>query len=120
MSRMTFLLSIVALLLVGSVMAAESDGRIYGKITTTDGEVFEGLIRWDKNEANWVDVLNGNKDLPKSKSRRSKRSRRDRETSIEIFGIKIGESSNSWNWSSSSAQSGIRFGHLRTFHDFNS
>ncbi|RKX29913.1 MAG: hypothetical protein DRP47_00385, partial [Candidatus Zixiibacteriota bacterium] len=115
MPRMTAFLIVIVFALGGSILAGERDGRIYGKIATIDGDVYEGLIRWDKNEANWVDVLDGSKDIPKSTQRKSKRRRhRNRETSIEIFGIKIGEGSNtSWSWSSS-AQSGIRFGHIRT------
>lgn len=114
MFRMTAFLMALVLVLGGSVLAGEEDGRIYGKITTTDGDVYEGLIRWDKNEANWVDILDGSKDIPESEQRESERSRHhDGEVSIEIFGIKIGEGSNiSWNWSSS-AQSGIRFGHIK-------
>ncbi len=91
---------------------ADNSGRIYGKVTTVDGDVFTGLIRWDKNEANWVDILDGNKDIPK-RTHSDKRERRqygERETSIEIFGISLGKSS--WNYSSV-GQSGIRFGHIR-------
>ena len=40
-----------------AVIAADNSGRIYGKITTVDGDVFEGLIRWDKNEAAWVEKI---------------------------------------------------------------
>lgn len=110
---LTGLVAIFALTVV-----ADDSGRIYGKIITVEGDVFEGLIRWDKNEGNWVDVLNGNKDLPKknlSKARKSARQKyRGREPSIKIFGITIGKVySNGWNWSST-AESGIRFGHIRT------
>lgn len=118
MTRMTLLLTLAVMFVAGSLLAGDSDGRIYGKITTTDGDVFEGLIRWDKNEASWMDILNGNKDIPKSRRRKSKSRRRDRETSIEIFGIKIGQGSHSWNWSSS-AQSGIRFGHIKSLEVVN-
>ncbi len=31
--------------------------------------VFEGLIRWDKNEASWVDVLDGTKEIDRKKAR---------------------------------------------------
>ena len=77
--------------------------RIYGRVLTTDGESFEGLIRWDKNEAAWVDLLNG------SKTMRDEDRRRDRRT-IEIFGFEIVNYDG--DGSSSSRISGIRFGHL--------
>lgn len=116
MVRLIGLFSLILIFIAGTVMA-ENEGRIYGKITTTDGDVLEGLIRWDKNEGNWVDILNGTKDLSnKSKRKLSKsdRRKRDRETSIEIFGITIGKTSSScWNIYNS-AQSGIRFGHIKT------
>lgn len=34
-------------------------GRIYGRVITTDDEIFEGWIRWDKQEAFWDDYLDG-------------------------------------------------------------
>jgi hypothetical protein len=93
---------------------ADDSGRIYGEITTVEGDVFEGFIRWDKNEGNWVDILDATKELPKrSTYKNARRKYRDRETTIEIFGITIGKSrSSSSDWWSS-AQSGIRFGHIK-------
>ena len=112
MRHLWILLAAAALtLMFALVTLADSSGRIYGKITTVDDDVFEGLIRWDKNEGSWVDVLNGNKELRRHD--RSKRTKyRDRERSIELFGITIartGGASISWG---NVAQSGMRFGHL--------
>jgi len=97
---------------------ADDSGRIYGKITTVEGDVFKGLIRWDKNEGSWIDVLDGSKDLPKKNLRKARQSARhkyrDRETTIKIFGIPLGKvSSSGLSWSST-AQSGVRFGHIKT------
>ncbi|MBD3333194.1 hypothetical protein GF356_10120, partial [candidate division GN15 bacterium] len=78
-------------LLAATGATADNEGRIYGKIITVDGDTFEGLIRWDKNEANWVDVLNGNKELDESvydefaSERRRKYS--DRGAKVEFFGL---------------------------------
>ena len=105
-----------AVILLALAASADSggSGRIYGKITTIDGDVFQGLIRWDKNEGNWVDILNGNKELRKKRSdTRDRKKYRDRERSIELFGITIARSGGSMSWSGS-AQSGMRFGHLRS------
>ncbi len=101
-------------LLFGLVLSAAADdsGRIYGRITTVDGDIFEGFIRWDKNEGSWVDMLDGTKDLPRNKHRRSEY-RRERRTSFKIFGIEIARSSSDRSWWSS-AQTGIRFGHIET------
>ena len=98
-----------------AVIAADNSGRIYGKITTVDGDVFEGLIRWDKNEAAWVDMLDGTKDIPKKNMKRSSKKRyKDNDGSIELFGIKIGGSGSNIIFGNS-AQSGVRFGHVKSF-----
>ncbi len=112
-----FVLSTVCIFILSGFVFADSSGRIYGRITTVDDDIFEGLIRWDKNEGNWIDMLDGNKEKSKKYSKRYKRKKyRRRETSIEIFGIKIGgRSSSSSDWSSVS-QSGIRFGHIKTLN----
>jgi hypothetical protein len=105
----------VALLALSAL--ADNSGRIYGIITTVDGDEFEGLIRWDKNEGSWVDLLNGNKEIPRKYLRKSRSSRKkysDREGSIKILGMEIGGiGRTTWNWSSA-AQSGMRFGHIKS------
>ena len=106
---------IIILGIVAVALIANADtGRIYGKIYTVDDEVYEGLIRWDRNEVSWVDVLDGSKDIPRRNYRESRRSGRgrDREGSFEIFGLKFKSKGVSF-WSSN-AQSGIRFGHIKT------
>ncbi|MCD6248834.1 MAG: hypothetical protein J7J98_00710 [candidate division Zixibacteria bacterium] len=105
-----------ATLIVAFAFAVQADnsGRIYGEIETVDGETFEGLIRWDKNEGSWVDILDGTRDRDDRDTdrRRSKRrSYRSQRSNINLFGINIGGSSNIY-FSSSNAQSGIRFGHI--------
>lgn len=93
--------------------AADNSGRIYGKIYTVDGDELEGLIRWDKNEGGWVDVLDGNKDRRSSRgrSKSSRRRYRDRDSNVKLFGITIGGST---YYDYSSAESGIRFGHIKS------
>jgi hypothetical protein len=99
---------------------AQDRGRIYGRITTEDGETLEGLIRWDKNEASWVDILNGSKEIPREYLRAAReKSRlrdwdRDRNDSVfELLGISFGRRRSERNWSST-AVSGIRFGHIKS------
>ncbi|MGD2071525.1 MAG: hypothetical protein PVI57_22855 [Gemmatimonadota bacterium] len=101
----------------GCVGAQESaEDRIYGRVVTAAGDVFEGFIRWDRNEASWADLLNGDKEIPwrniEDAERLGGRTARDRERSVEFLGVRI-----SWDEDDdypSEAQSGIRFGHVRT------
>ena len=41
--------------------AVETNGRIHGTVTLTDGTQHTGLIRWGEDEAYWDDHFNGNK-----------------------------------------------------------
>ncbi|MDX9858215.1 MAG: hypothetical protein RBT76_10520 [candidate division Zixibacteria bacterium] len=108
--KMTILLGALIASAAG-VALADNSGRIYGRVLLADGDELEGLIRWDKNEANWVDMLNGTKELSERDQRRARdEERTERRGEIRFFGIRIGESS---DWSSS-ASSGIRFGHIRS------
>lgn len=98
----------------GIVAAADSAGRLYGRITTVDGDTYEGLIRWDKNEAGWVDILDAAKERGETPDVKPKRTHRDR-TRIELFGIKIGEVNTDGEESSSgTSQCGIRMGNIKT------
>lgn len=101
---------IIAVLLFVVSASADNGHRIYGTIATTDGDLFEGFIRWDKNEASWVDMLDGTKELDPDKFE-GKTLKRTEKRTIKIFGLTVGESSSVWDFSS--AQTGIRFGHLR-------
>jgi hypothetical protein len=85
---------------------ADSSNRLYGKLTTVDGDVYEGLIRWDKNEASWCDMLSGAKEL-----HRSHRPNNRHEKTV-VFGITVGERWRVGN--AGSVQSGLSFGHIKT------
>jgi hypothetical protein len=82
-----------------------NDHRLYGRVTTSDGDRFEGLMRWDKNEAGWMDVLDGSKRM-----QRERRRRNDRQRQVEVFGLKIRYEGDD---ESPTRKSGIRFGHIR-------
>lgn len=84
---------------------ADSSGRIHGTVTTVDGDAHTGLIRWDKNEASWFDILNGDKRLRDGSGVR-------RHERIRVFGITIGERTSSEE--SDFARSGLCFGHIRS------
>ncbi|WP_462248309.1 hypothetical protein [Ekhidna sp.] len=40
---------------------AQDDGFIYGKVTTEDGDTYEGPLRWGKEEVYWTDMFNASK-----------------------------------------------------------
>ncbi len=100
-----------SILLAGAALAADTSGRLYGKITTKDGDTYEGLIRWDKNEASWVDVLDGTKVGEEVSTARSKRAHR-KSTKIEFFGVQIGDSEDDGD--NLESQCGIRMGNIKT------
>lgn len=104
---------IISFLLLGVFSAwADDSGRLYGRITTTRGDILEGYIRWDKNEGSWVDILNGTKELHGGEESRNDRSGRRRygrtRSRIKLFGVTIGGRD---DWSLV-AQSSIRMGHI--------
>jgi hypothetical protein len=41
--------------------SAQDEGFIYGKVTTEDGDVYEGPLRWGKEEVYWTDMFNASK-----------------------------------------------------------
>jgi hypothetical protein len=43
-------------------LKAQDEGFIYGKVYTTDDKVYEGPIRWGKEEVYWVDIFNAGKE----------------------------------------------------------
>ncbi len=107
------ILTIGAILVLAAVAAspsfADSRGRIHGRVITVDGDKYEGLIRWDKNEASWVDMIDCTKELELSR-RRGK----DGESvkSIYIFGVRVGKVRTKDGYDIMSAQCQVAFGHL--------
>ncbi len=105
-------LTIGMVLLLAAAAAAPSfadgRGRIHGRVFTTDGEKYEGLIRWDKNETSWVDMIDCYKELELVR-----RKDKDGENvkSIYVFGIRIGKVKHKGDYNMS-AQCAVAFGHL--------
>jgi len=98
------------------LLDAQGTDRIWGRVETSAGDVYEGFIRWDRNEGSWVDLLNGRKELSFDHydvwNELVDQDENRRERSIEFFGIRL-----SWDDDEaqfpSSAESGIRFGHIQ-------
>ena len=112
--------TVLALAVLGSApQEAPPVDRLYGQVVTAGGDVFEGYIRWDRNEGSWADLLSGSKELPWENARDAERldheyeRDRERRNSVSILGLRI-----SWDEDDDdyprSATSGIRFGHVRT------
>ncbi len=114
MFRARLLLTALLVGLAASALAADNSGRIYGKITTVDGDTYEGLIRWDKNEASWVDLLNGTKELDDGNADKSSQSSRRKSKKVQVFGMNIAQWDFDENGWPGSAESGIRFGHIKS------
>lgn len=47
-------------------ITAQDAGFIYGKVTTEDGDTYEGPIRWGKEEVYWTDMFNASKEENKN------------------------------------------------------
>jgi hypothetical protein len=89
--------------------ARDSRGFLYGKITTRGGSVYEGRLRWDKEEAFWGDFFNAAKEDPPY-FKYVPREKRLHKESIEVFGIPIGVK---WGEEDEGRKLVARFGDLR-------
>lgn len=54
-------MALASALLTISTANAQDEGFIYGKVYTEDNKVYEGPIRWGKEEIYWVDMFNASK-----------------------------------------------------------
>jgi hypothetical protein len=89
--------------------AAQNDGFLYGRITTSDGTSYEGRLRWDDEEAFWGDFFNSSKEENRWVDEAPRRSRESRRRSIEVFGVRLGSYS---DWHDESRQFVARFGDI--------
>lgn len=113
-----------AITLLSMGVGLKGDGppsdRLYGRVLTAGGETYEGYIRWDRNEGSWVDILNGDKEIPWQNFRdaerldRSYRGERDREHSISVFGLHISWTDHEGRNDPETASAGIRMGHIQS------
>ena len=106
----------LAALVVGSPVASQGTShdpaRLYGRVTTYDGSMYEGFIRWTRNEGGVFDILHASKPIPRAYREDARRlGARPRERSFEIFGIEIPLGSDGSVYTSS-ATAGIRLGHV--------
>ncbi|PID26756.1 MAG: hypothetical protein CR982_08495 [Candidatus Cloacimonadota bacterium] len=67
-------------------------GLIYGKVTTVDGETFEGNIRWGKEEVMWMDHFNATKtdnEFEDFEPRNKKERKRKKGWKFTVGGFKV-------------------------------
>jgi len=99
--------------LLGVPTAWAERGRIYGKIHTTRGDTLVGIIRWDKNESSWDDLIDGEKerDVTKVEAKAKRKKYADKDNEVSIFGWHFSSGDNG-DWGSMS-ESAISFGHIK-------
>ena len=107
--------SLLCVAVLASTAWAQDSDRIWGQLYTTSGDVYEGFIRWDRNEGSWVDILDGSKEIPAENYQawlKAKGADGPPLRFIDLQGFRI-----SWREADPefplTAASGIRFGHLR-------
>lgn len=90
--------------------------RLWGRVETASGEVYQGFIRWDRNEGSWVDLLDGSKTIPWENyelwTALAEPDDRDRERTIEFLSFRISWDDHDPDFPET-AESGLRFGHVR-------
>ena len=89
---------------------ASPRSQVYGKVKTTSGDIYEGFIRWDRNEGAWDDVLEGTINREATEQTDGDRKRRRR---VRLFGLEL-HTKNGFYFSdgSVSAQAAIAMGRL--------
>jgi hypothetical protein len=95
---------------------ATGAGRIWGRVVTAVGERIEGYLRWDRNETDWADQLDGMKAIPLEHDQEAERLDEDlrrlrqQERSISLVGLRI-----TWDEDDGDLRvtaAGVRFGHV--------
>jgi hypothetical protein len=110
MNRTSISLTVLLSLALAVFSRARADsGRLYGRVSTEQDDVFQGTIRWDDHETFWDDILDAAKEIDSYADSRE----RSRRKEIEIFGLTI-----SWtetgDGDDQDRRFGIRLGRLRS------
>jgi hypothetical protein len=116
--------ALALMLMFGSVDDPAAD-RLYGRVLTSDGRTVEGYIRWDRNESNWTDFLDGLKEIPADFVQEAERldpefaAAQRRQRSLVAFGVRL-----TWDEDDEAdaltSTSAIRFGHLASLEALDS
>lgn len=99
-----------------NVLSAQAPERIWGRVSTTSGEAHEGLIRWDRNEASWADILDGSKEFTEFEYQDwwdlLHPDDRSRDRVVEVAGYRVTWDDDAPDFPSI-VESGLRMGHIR-------
>jgi len=120
---------ILILILIPAGLAAQDEAFIYGRISTKDGNTYEGPIRWGKEEVYWTDLFNASKE-DNENLRRLSTAERDRldeqqawaggdRNSFTTFVRSVGLQTERYIFHSDGSyvhQFGCQFGEIRTIH----
>lgn len=74
---------------IPALLSAQDEGFIYGKVYTIDNKVYEGPIRWGKEEVYWIDIFNAGKEENKNLRYLTSRQREElfyRQNSVNSWG----------------------------------
>lgn len=94
----------IVLISIPTLLYAQHEGFIYGKVYTIDNKVYEGPIRWGKEEVYWVDIFNAGKEENKNLHYLTARQREElfeRQNSVNSWGESFVARVISWNNSDS-------------------
>ena len=104
----------LALAMPTPATAGSAEGFIYGRVTTDDGDVHEGRLRWSDEEAFWGDFFDSTKEREdRPYLEKVPEDQRRRGTPIKIFGLTVGTS---YGHSGSARMLKIRFGDIAELH----
>jgi hypothetical protein len=94
--------------------------RLYGRVETVHGEVHVGYVRWGRSGGAWPDLLGGYKELSEADLRQAARLKAEADPeadraarSVVYNGIRITWDVDDTEITADTAQSGVRFGHVR-------
>lgn len=112
--QLTTLLLALTLAGLHFAQAQNDEGFIYGRVTTIDDDVYEGPLRWGKEEVYWTDIFNAGKEDNENIEYLSRREYDDLERRRKSYVGRVVHWSWDWDWDRDfSHQFGCQFGELR-------
>jgi hypothetical protein len=111
----------ITMLCTSLTTSAQDEGFIYGKVYMHDDRVYEGPIRWGKEEVYWIDIFNAGKEKNPNLKFLSSREREDLERRQNDWGYWSGSFWTKWigsDWDNTNGefthQFSCHFGELKS------
>lgn len=111
----------ITMLCTSLTTSAQDEGFIYGKVYMHDDRVYEGPIRWGKEEVYWIDIFNAGKEKNPNLKYLSSRERDELESRQNDWGYWSGSFWTKWvgaDWSDGNGefthQFSCQFGELKS------